>query len=354
MKKQHTSTNPKILFRADSGLYVGNGHRTRIESIAKEVGKLGIDYRIVSRSNVGAREDPNDVYPTLWLSDRIELNYNDIESEQDALETLDVIKQGNFNPDIIIIDSYFLGFTWEEKIRQHGFYIVAIDDYKNRLHRADLVFELLPPPCSDNRICGIDIIPVDKQFSKRKNIFPNIGWKLLISFGGLDPTMHTQKSLMAIEEIDSKIPGFISSVDIVLGSSFQDISSIINRYSSRPNRIFHQKLSSLAPLMKKCHVILTSGGNTMIESVVAKMPSIIIVTSDNQQITADYLAEKQLVYLLGTASQIDVQEIINGILSLSTKLQQGMLQALTNSQLDSFGAQRFVSKLLSHWNNIIT
>jgi spore coat polysaccharide biosynthesis predicted glycosyltransferase SpsG len=340
---------PKLLLRADSGSKEGHGHRTRIEALATFVATRGYDYRIVSRRAAGTRPDVVDLNPILWLPEKMN-NFDPVDLEAlDAKEMLDILERNQFSPDIIIVDSYQFGSSWGRFLKSLGYYVVAFDDFRDRDHGASLVIEFLPPPCRVGRLCGLEFIPVDREFERHISDLPPIGWKVLVSFGGADRSDHTELALIALDQLCEKHPDMIWSVDVVLPQGLSKAKDLTARYSENKKFIFYSTLPSLAPLMHKCDIILTSGGNTMIESIVAKRACMAVITADNQAAASEYLESQNLIMLLGQAAQVGVPQIIQGLMTLPNRFRAEMSEALKTATIDAKGAERLLLAIYSKW-----
>jgi spore coat polysaccharide biosynthesis predicted glycosyltransferase SpsG len=342
---------PKILFRADSGINEGYGHRTRVEALAKFVETQGFDYRIVSKKNKGARPDIPDLNRILWLQEKI-VNANDKNAIiLDAKNMIEIAELNDFSPDIIIVDSYKLGTSWESYLKSQGYYVVALDDFGGKQHEANLIVEFVPPPCSIDRICGLEFIPVDPLFKPSSIDLPSNSWNVLISFGGTDLANHTELVLIALDQICKNISNLINEIHVILPQASCKNKEICDRFSNNKKIFFYTNLPSLASLMHKCEVVITSGGNTMIESIVAKRPCLVVITAKNQSIVAEYLANHNVINLLGYATDVSVTQIIHAFINLPKIFKNEMSKALKFSKIDFNGSERLLSVVYSKWKS---
>lgn len=338
---------PNFLFRADSSAEIGYGHRTRIETLARAVKKAGGEYRIVSRSLPGGRSDQSDLEPTMWLNFTHPLSEDLIAQCNDAEKTLAESRKYAFDPDIVVVDNYAIGPSWQNFFRNHGVFVVAIDDFRNREHSADLVVELLPPPCTDGRLCGLEFLPISTTLDSSAQPLPPCHWRVLVTFGGGDPTEHTLKSVEAIEKVNIEARNLISEVHVVLASKLKERELIERKLTMLSlNFKIHTSLPNLSPLMKVCDVVITSAGNTMVEALAAGRVAVAVITADNQTLLAEEFARRSLVKLLGYAEQVKPETIKEELLKLQIYYSTRMAAALRYKPVDCYGGDRLVQSIL--------
>lgn len=342
---------PKVLLRADSNDVIGMGHRTRVETIARFLAFSGYEYRIISRYHPSSRSDPNDLIPTIWL-EQIENDCSTNKELQalDAVDTIQALKMNNFEPDIVILDSYIYGYIWQSCLKDAGIYVVTIDDFRDRHHNADLVVELVPPPCANDRLCGLQYFPIATEFAANKKFIPPLGLKLLVTFGGGNVEHFIKIGLAAVEEIVARDRRMISSIDLICGGDIESMKSMLLTLCKYVKVVIHQKLPTISSLMKDCDVVICSGGNTMLESIVAHRPAIVVITADNQVVLANYLNRNNLIYLTSKNLTTLKLEIAEGIIHFPQKFNTGMFEMPDNVVLDTLGPQRLVKSIIAHWS----
>src|SRR5262249_34821197 len=129
-------------FRVDAGPEIGIGHLRRCLTLAAALRHRGCDVRFVSRHRLGHELAPVLAsYSTSWLEGMPDGSDSlDPSSELgDAERNLTFLGHPRTDASWVVVDSYRLGHLWERKIRSAGFRICAIDDYRSRLHHADLL-----------------------------------------------------------------------------------------------------------------------------------------------------------------------------------------------------------------------
>jgi UDP-2,4-diacetamido-2,4,6-trideoxy-beta-L-altropyranose hydrolase len=336
----------RILFRADSGVEIGHGHASRVESLARAVVRSGGEARIVARRLFGHRPPAMDLPPVLWLEGKTVAANNDAALQCDALATLSAAHTAGFVFNLVVVDHYGLGPTWERTVRASGANVVALDDYPGRPHSANQVVELLPSAAAaPGRLAGLEYLPMDGAYNLPPVAVPANGLRVVVTFGAWDPTGHTVLALDALDRLDALVPGLVAHADIVVGAAHPAPDAVAARVVGFPRRALHFQLPSLAPLMRDAHVVLTAAGNAMTEAVAAGRRVLAIVTSDNQMVLADALAAAGAVYRLSRADATTAAALAKALCLIAGPLGRSIDAALDRRPIDAFGADRLVAAL---------
>src|SRR5207244_13232198 len=130
----------------------------------------------------------------------------------------------------VVVDSYRLGYRWERKVRDAGHRICVIDDYRDRRHHADLLlsdsetqFDAALNELADSArtLIGRQYALLDSayEFSGVAANMVTGSKRILVSYGGVDPTGETLKALDAIQVLsnDERSRAQVGRVDIVTG-----------------------------------------------------------------------------------------------------------------------------------------
>ncbi len=338
----------RILFRADSGVGIGHGHASRVEALVRAVLRAGGEARIVARRIAGHRPPAADLPPVLWLEGKAVAADDDSALESDALATLGTAQIAGFVFNLVVVDHYDLGPTWERMVRATGVNVVALDDYPGRPHAANQVVELLPKAAATpGRLAGLEYLPMDGAYHLPPVTVPTSGLRLLITFGASDPTGHTIWALDALDRLDKVEPGLVAHSDIVVGSAHPAPDAVAARVVGFPRRTLHRQLTSLAPVMRDAHIVLTAAGNAMTEAVAAGRRALVIVTSDNQVVLADALAAAGAVYRLSSTDATTVA-LERALRLVAGSCGRSIDAALGQQPIDSFGADRLLAALVPY------
>jgi spore coat polysaccharide biosynthesis predicted glycosyltransferase SpsG len=336
----------RVLFRADSGAGIGHGHATRVEALSRATIRAGGEARIVMRPLPGHRPPAADLAPVLWLQSDEPMGHNDDARVQDAEWTVAAARDAQFGPDVVVADHYELGPVWERLVRASGAYVVALDDFPGRPHAADLVVELLPAPASaPERVAGIEFLPMDRAFALPPRFPTGEGERLLITFGGSDPTGHTALALDALDLLDAEQPRLVAHADVVLGAAHPAPEAIRARVLAHPRRSLHQQLPSLVPLMASATVVLTAAGNAMTEAVAAGRFTVAVVTVENQAVLATALGDAGVATVLPDATQATARAMADAVRDITGPSAPRVQAALARRPVDANGADRLLAAI---------
>jgi UDP-2,4-diacetamido-2,4,6-trideoxy-beta-L-altropyranose hydrolase len=350
-----------VAFRVDAGAAIGIGHLRRCLTLAAELREVGYKVRFVCRDRLGPElELLADQYSVRWL-ENIHRDADLFDEEMwDADATLSVIGYRPAATSWVVVDHYRLGHRWESRVRDAGHRIIAIDDYRDRKHHADLLVSdsTMPFDPALNELGGSARVLVGREYALVDPIYAFSGLavsavanpkRLLVSYGGSDLTGETLKALEAIQalKIDDQLRGLVGPVDIVIGPTNPRADAIEHAAQAIQDIIVHKAPSSLEPLMRQADVILTGGGNTMVEAVTLRKPCIVTVTGDNQALLVSELHAEGVIRSLGghpTIKPDNVRKITAGVLA---DFDTFAARIASRSLFDHLGAYRIASTILA-------
>ena len=332
-----------ILIRTDSSLKIGSGHVMRCLSLAEALRHSGAKVGFISRVHPGNLNDVIrgkgfDVYELPvqdldegrdeFIEQHVEAaeNYNrwlNASKEQDAVETIDVLD--SMSPDWLIVDHYGLDCDWENRLRPHVRKLMVIDDLANRPHDCDLLLDqnyfldgashryegLVPPTCT--QLLGPRYALLRPEFAEaRKKLRHRTGeiQCVFVFFGGTDLDNLTGRALAALSN-----PELVHlEVNVVLGKTNPNLSSIQKQVALRPNTHLAVQVENVAELMAKADIALGAGGATTWERFSLGLPSIVVVLSENQKNFSEALHEAGLQICLGSAKELSVIDLKTALL----------------------------------------
>ena len=358
-----------ITFRTDSSLQIGSGHVMRCLTLADELRQRGADIMFVCREFPGNMialiaakgypvvrlaqaeaeyaEAPEDPAHAAWLG---------VTWQQDAAETITAV--GDTKPEWLIIDHYAIDCRWELLLRSQVSKIMVIDDIADRSHDCDLLLDqnlyegmetrydtLVPKSCQ--KLLGPKYALLRPEFAAaRKNLRQRDGQvkRVLVFFGGVDPTNETEKTLQALAGINDRQ----FDVDVVVGGGNLHKEQINKICAANDGFHYHCQVDNMAELMAAADLAIGAGGATTWERCFLGLPSIVLVLAKNQKQAAEYLATLELLILLGDARKVSPKDIADAI-GLFAKKQQLLLQLSHNSSM-LFDGKLDVSSLLLKGN----
>ena len=353
----------KVTIRTDASLLIGSGHVMRCKTLADELRKRGSEIIFICRAHPGnlialLREDGYMVkeLPAPNVINTVRTNESDdyatwlgVEQSEDAEQTIDAL--GDFKPDWLVVDHYGLGESWEKALRGHVDKIFVIDDLANRRHdcevllnqnlldNLDIVYqELVPHHC--RKLLGPRFVLLRPEFRKARETLrerDGIIRRILVFFGGVDPTCETEKALGALKMMGR--PDIV--VDVVVGSNNPNGQEIEAICRSMRSVTFHYQISNMAELMAATDLAIGAGGTASWERCCLGLPSLVTIIADNQAKPTSGLAGGGAVVNLGTSANIRVQDYLSAIVNLTPE-ETSQMQTKCLGLVDGRGLERVV------------
>ncbi|WP_425058488.1 UDP-N-acetylglucosamine--N-acetylmuramyl-(pentapeptide) pyrophosphoryl-undecaprenol N-acetylglucosamine transferase [Sporomusa carbonis] len=321
-----------IVFRTDSSREIGTGHVMRCLTLANALKEKGCRTLFICRDfagNIGGlvrdkghevvylpqRQDgpePDDSVPhAAWLG---------TSWQQDAKDTAAVLKAKFDRPvDWLIVDHYALDARWEKSLRPYTKKIMVIDDLADRTHDCDLLLDqnlyenmekrydgLVPPGAV--KLLGPKYALLRPEFYRaRQSLRQRDGTvrRILVFFGGSDPTNETLKALKAIKMLDR--PDI--AVDVVVGSSNPHKEEIAAFCQDMPQVTLHCQVDNMAVLMANADLAFGAGGTTTWERCCTGLPAVLLILAENQGNIARKLESIGAAIVLGKACAVRVEDL---------------------------------------------
>ena len=331
-KKTINMKRNKIFIRVDSGIEIGAGHAMRCLSLAQALKKMNFELCFISKKTGGniSKLFTDKGFRVYYIQDNnSKLKKREI-VKNDATQTAKIIIKHQTKSSWILVDHYDLDFQWEKSLRKYVNKIIVIDDLA-RKHDSDLLLDqnynenlktrynkLVPRKCI--KLLGPKYALLRNEFSVlRKIVKPRKNFKrILISFGGSDPTNETEKVLSAIKILKTKNQ-FQKEVNVVITNSNKNKNKIKQLCNSIPNTKFYQNVYNIGKLMCKADLAVGAGGSSTWERFCLGLPTIVSIVSDNQQKTTKALAKKQYIINVGLAKNLSVKKYVKIFENLDIK-----------------------------------
>jgi lipid-A-disaccharide synthetase len=242
--------------------------------------------------------------------------------ELDAEETAEVLRA--IRPvSRLVVDSYALDASWEQKMRPLASEIFVIDDLANRRHDCDFLLDqnfyrdlqhryddLVPEKCK--LLLGPRYALLRQEFYEVKaRLVPRDGSlrRILVFYGGSDRTQETEKAIRALVQLQ------LSSVavDVVVGGSNPRREQIERLCRQHDFLRYHCQVENMAELMAKADLCLGAGGTTTWERCFLGLPTIVTAIAENQFEICRDCAEAGLIYSLGRWDKVTDRDIIRAV-----------------------------------------
>jgi UDP-2,4-diacetamido-2,4,6-trideoxy-beta-L-altropyranose hydrolase len=322
-----------VLIRADASAAIGSGHVMRCLTLAHSLRAKGAVVSFVSRELPGnliryVESKGFAVHRLAAPSGGNDAGWLGVDPARDAAETAALLAGIEQQTDWLIVDHYGLDRQWESRMRPYVRNIMAIDDLANREHDCDILLDqnlyadmeqryegLLPPDC--RQLLGPAYVLLrDEFYQARRTVNRNKGpvERILIFFGGSDPTNETVKALRVFRKMG--LPDI--ALDVVVGAANPERDQIKKLCESLPNARFHCQIDNMAELMAKADFSIGAGGSSLWERCFLGLPSLTVIVADNQIKTSEAAAASGATWNLGESKDVTDRVLERAIREMAT------------------------------------
>ena len=301
----------RVLFRVDATVSLGTGHLMRCLTLADALASRQIEIAFAGRISPAslAQSILRKGYRFVSIDEPTDGVLLDAKATQQAIsETL----QGRVS--WIVVDHYGLDAQWERLVRPVAARIMVIDDLANRQHDCDLLLDqnfyvelekryLGLVPDTARCLLGPDYVLLRPEFAEaRQRLRHRDGsvQRLVVFFGGSDPTNQTQQALEGIQALGR--PDI--SVDVIVGGANPFRNEIEAFCASRSWATYHCQISNMAELIAAADLGIGAGGAAMWERCALGLPTLTVVFADNQVRTTEDVAKTGAIVYLGWADKL--------------------------------------------------
>lgn len=354
-----------VAFRVDASDRIGLGHAMRCLALADALRARGVqtvfaaaalpdatavalrahDHAVLSLANVGQTERGEPAGELDSAGQRA-----DALATSEALAALGPL-------DWVVVDHYRLGLEWERAAAGFARRVAVVDDNAQRAHDCDLLIDhnvsaawaqydgLLP--ARTLRLLGPRFALLRGGFARAKDVPPRpraAVSRLLVAFGGADPTRETEKVLNALA-----LPAVASlSVDVVVGAANPRLAAIRERADARGGVRVHVDAERMDELIDAADLAIGAAGVSALERCARGLPSLLIAVADNQVPVAHALAERGAAVYLGTAPEVDEEDLARAVAGLTAMPDLvKRIAARAADTCDGHGARRVAARMLA-------
>lgn len=354
----------RVVFRVDAMPHMGVGHLSRCLALGHELKKHNFEIFFVCQEGVGTakllveREGftliclPVSVSPAnardskQWLGHSIQ---EDAEGTREILQSLG-------GTHWLVVDHYSLDRSWENQLRPLCHRIMVIDDSANRKHDCDVFL---------NQNIGVNASNFDQEVNNcrkllgpkwallrhefasiRANLRRRTGQinRVLISFGGSDPTCETIKTIDAMKTIECASLRY----DVVVGMLNPHHSEIEALCQTLPGARYHYQTEEIAYLMAQSDIAFGAAGTSALERLAVGLPTVVVAVADNQLAIMEELQSRGLALSLGSASSTTSEDYAGALESCLQEpkavLRMSEMGLVT---VDALGTRRVVAEMVS-------
>ncbi len=320
-----------VAVRVDSSELIGSGHLMRCLTLAERMRFDGAEVHFICRDLAGnlnhlieGRGFALHILPH-HASERSLMGYEawltvmpnlDVEETAEVLRAIRPVSR-------LVVDSYALDASWEQKMRPLVSEIFVIDDLANRRHDCDFLLDqnfyrdlqhryddLVPEKCK--LLLGPRHALLRQGFYEVKaRLMPRDGSlrRILVFYGGSDRTQETEKAIRALVQLQ------LSSVavDVVVGGSNLRREQIERLCRQHDFLRYHCQVENMAELMANADLCLGAGGTTTWERCFLGLPTLVTSVAENQMEICRDCAEKGYIYYLGRWDKVSEADIAGTI-----------------------------------------
>ena len=351
-----------IVIRTDASVMIGTGHVMRCLTLAGLLRQQGNQVTFVCRELDGHLCDyidkcgytvhrlPYASHLNLPADSSLYARWLAVPLDQEIDEMESICKDA-CDIDWLIVDHYALDFNWEIRLRKYVNQIMAIDDLANRRHDCDVLLDQNLYEDVDTRyaqlvkpgtglLLGPEFALLREEFqteSKTKFDREEGISRLLVFYGGTDPTNETAKGLTAITQLGKRI----SDCDVVVGESNPRQAEIKNLCDQSKNLRFHKSVDNMARLMSRADLALGAPGSSTWERCCMGLPSLTTAIADNQIRIGQSTNLFRFGKYLGHSCEVTADILTNKLADLIDRPEEVIEMSRRGMELvDGLGSQR--------------
>ena len=262
----------------------------------------------------------------------------------------------------MVVDQYAINQRWETKIKPHVRVLVSIDDFMHKAHHCDILLNQNVIEDNSGEIVNVKkngplflkgpaYCLLDHHFRLKRRNAANINFKkrIFVYFGGSDPFDLTNKVIdYAISLSDENL-----IFDIVLPRNSPLQGEVELKAKKHSFIQLHSDLTSLATIMGQAAFAIGSAGVNSWERICVELPSINVITAENQKHIAQQQEKFGLARNLGEAAklrELDLHRALDELINGQIKLNERHFQEL---KLDGFGAFRVATAIRFVFNGCV-
>jgi UDP-2,4-diacetamido-2,4,6-trideoxy-beta-L-altropyranose hydrolase len=287
----------KALLRVDGGLSLGMGHLVRSRALAHALAERGVSAFFATATEQGER----------WLrahGEEVELIDAEPGASPDAIATTRLAREHGAG--WIVTDGYAFREEYLQTLVETRLPVASIDDLaawrfpsafviNGGLGSRSLSYRTAP---STTLLLGPEYLLLRPEFARQPGeVRPRVE-RVFVCFGGADPEDRTGQAVEAWGRIEDP-----PALEALVGEAYPHLDRLRWRATRGRTRV-HCALDgdSIVHLMQSCDLAVASAGMVACELAALGIPSIVVLTSEDQKSNASALAEGHAAVVLESAS----------------------------------------------------
>jgi UDP-2,4-diacetamido-2,4,6-trideoxy-beta-L-altropyranose hydrolase len=272
----------RVAFRVDASAQIGGGHAMRCLALAGGFADRGLHVSFFAGAGT------SQAVPALARS-----GHATHVVAADAGEALSQMRAAHpRGVDLLVVDHYGLGASFEQAGRDWAREILAIEDVPNRRHAASILTDPTYGravgdyadlvPSATTLLVGSDYALLRPEFARRRPAAlaarGRNAARALVAMGNADPSDMTSHALAALERAAPEI-----AVDVLLGSGSPNVAQVRAAVARLgPSARLHLDSDAVADLMAHADLCVGACGSTAWERCALGLPTVGVVTATNQ------------------------------------------------------------------------
>ncbi len=335
-------TRPLLLLRCDVSAVHGTGHLMRAQALADAWRRRGGRAEFVATTDFAPYR--------AWIEDvPVHRLAQPAGTRAEAAETRALAEQ--MNAAWVLADGYEFDGAWQEGFGKGRCRLLLMDDYGHGTpYLADCVLNQNPgtdaalytAQSPETRLLlGPRFALLRAQFASSRGwrrATPKSARRLLVTFGGTDPTGLTVLAAEALRETGVEAA-------LVVGGGNSRSAEIEALCLGTPLQV-RRNVTDMPALMAECDFVLCAAGSTTLECAFMQLPQILVTAADNQLRLADALVAEGAAELLGWHTGVTREQIATAVQALAHEPERRAAMAAAGARLvDGWGAERVVTHL---------
>lgn len=311
----------RVLVRADSTLASGTGHVMRCAALGLRLQARGCTIHFACAALPSALNE--------WLVSRgIQVHMlNDAapgDVATDLRQSVNLAQRIGI-VDLLVVDHYGIARDWEQGMRPYVRRILVIDDLADRDHDCDALLDQNLRREATARYAN-RIMPAARQFIGprfallRQEFDDNSLMRsrdgslrrLLVFFGGTDPGNQSFKVIEALRLLAGDAP----QTKLVLGPAYADRDSVCAKAAGLTGLTVLEATDCMAVLMSEADLAIGTCGVAAWERCSVGLPSVVVVTAENQREDAELLHAMGAIENLGDADDVSTNQFASVLATL--------------------------------------
>lgn len=337
------------IFRVDANNKIGSGHIMRCIALAQSIQNQGGS---VCFYMANPTESVTNKLKENQLS--FQLIHNAPGSLADAEELCTVYDQNNHTGSWVIVDGYHFKEDYQKVIKSHEIPLLCVDDFGHASHYyADIILNqnfsaslalYQHRESYTQLLMGSGYVLLREEFlhfETSNQSSQNIANRILVTFGGSDSKNVTTTILKALHSLPN--------IEVIA------VAGMVNAYLDTLKQIeescpysleLKHNVSNMPALMDWADICITASGSACLELAYMGVPSILIITAENQVLAANALQKEAGYPLLGWYHSVTENEIIAHTKTLLTDEGKRLqIHNAAKSLIDGNGANRIIQSM---------